>query len=423
MADYSQTILPRLTENRLNGLDLPAGCIAPGYAGYSLANLPASICRWLNLPGLGSQPLVVDYFQTTRKHYQRVIVMVVDGFGWNLLQQFRHESPVADWVDQGLLLPLTSIAPSTTVSALASLWTGVCPAEHSLLGYEMWLKEYGLIANMILQTPAVFQGDPGGLSRSGFVPETFLPVPVMGQHLERNGAKALAFYPVSIMNSGLTRMLTAGAQVLPYYTLSDLFVSLKSTLNHLGGQPTYLSLYWGDLDTLEHRFGPNDERVKMEFINFFQQLDCFLRQVRAAGDQETLFILTADHGQIFTPRIAEYEIRRYPQLAEHLVMQPSGENRLAYFYLRPGHEEGFMREFRATFSDSFGLFPAEQVLQSGLFGTGIVNPRTKDRIGDWISIAHENAYLWWPAKENMMLGRHGGLSAQEMLVPFLALAW
>jgi hypothetical protein len=43
-----------------------------------------------------------------------------------------------------------------------------------------------------------------------------------------------------------------------------------------------------------------------------------------------------------------------------------------------------------------------------------------DRIGDLIAIAADDAYLWWSAGKDFLLGRHGGLGADEMLVPFLA---
>jgi len=46
---------------------------------------------------------------------------------------------------QGLLAPLTSIVPSTTAAALTSLWTGRSAAEHGIAGYELWLKEYGIV--------------------------------------------------------------------------------------------------------------------------------------------------------------------------------------------------------------------------------------------------------------------------------------
>jgi hypothetical protein len=44
-----------------------------------------------------------------------------------------------------------------------------------------------------------------------------------------------------------------------------------------------------------------------------------------------------------------------------------------------------------------------------------------DRLGDWILIAQDDAYLWWSDRENPLLGRHGGLSSAEMLVPFVGM--
>jgi hypothetical protein len=43
-----------------------------------------------------------------------------------------------------------------------------------------------------------------------------------------------------------------------------------------------------------------------------------------------------------------------------------------------------------------------------------------DRLGDLIVIARKDAYLWWADKDNPLIGRHGGLSEQEMVVPFLS---
>jgi hypothetical protein len=41
-------------------------------------------------------------------------------------------------------------------------------------------------------------------------------------------------------------------------------------------------------------------------------------------------------------------------------------------------------------------------------------------MGDLTVIARENHFLWWGDEENPLLGRHGGLTPKEMLVPFLA---
>ena len=65
--------------------------------------------------------------------------------------------------EQGKLAAITSLVPSTTTAALTSLWTGRSPAEHGIVGYELWLKEYGVVSNMILHTPISFGNDAGSL--------------------------------------------------------------------------------------------------------------------------------------------------------------------------------------------------------------------------------------------------------------------
>ena len=37
-----------------------------------------------------------------------------------------------------------------------------------------------------------------------------------------------------------------------------------------------------------------------------------------------------------------------------------------------------------------------------------------------MAVAKGSAYWWWANAENALYGRHGGLSADEMLVPLLA---
>ena len=41
-------------------------------------------------------------------------------------------------------------------------------------------------------------------------------------------------------------------------------------------------------------------------------------------------------------------------------------------------------------------------------------------MGDWLVIPQSNGYFWWDSrKENTMLGRHGGFSPEEMLIPLM----
>jgi hypothetical protein len=77
--------------------------------------------------------------------------------------------------------------------------------------------------------------------------------------------------------------------------------------------------------------------------------------------------------------------------------------------------------FANTWPDDFYLVDPADVLAGGLFGQGPYVAGVQDRLGDLIAVSRRNAYLWWSSKPNLMAGRHGGLSAGEMLVPFFAL--
>ena len=429
MPNLVPELLPKLEAHRLSGLETGPHTLHPYYEGYSLANLPASLCHWLGVPPFGIQPFAPEILEAFPGPFRHVILLVVDGLGLNQFGQFLqagqgNNERYALWsrlMAQATLLPLTSIVPSTTSAALITLWTGRTPAEHGVVGYEMWLKEYGINVNMITHSPASFQGDAGSLRKAGFDPAAFLPHPTLGPHLAANCIQAYAFQHFSIAHSGLAAMLFPQVIAYPFRTLSDLWVTVPAHQKSHAGEQTYTYIYWSELDELSHRFGPQDERIELEFANFTYLVGHFLDELKSYGNGDTLFLVTADHGHLSTPRYSNFELRNHPELASMLHMLPSGESRLAYLYIKPGCEHKVETYLDQALPGRFVLLPAENVLRSGLLGSGRPHPRLADRIGDAVLIAQDGAYLWWPDKENFMLGRHGGLSAIEMQIPLFGM--
>lgn len=421
MPNYLPDLLPALKNFRLNGLEAGADMLYPAYDGQSLANLPASIAHWLGAPPLGSAPLQEVYLKAFGSGpVKHVILLLVDGLGLNMFQRFMQTDPWARWLPDAALLPLTSVVPSTTATALTTLWTGASPAEHGVLGYEMWLREYSMIANLILHSPTAFYGDVGGLKRGGFDPLTFLPVPTLAPHFAAHGIQTFSHQHAGIARSGLSTMLQQGAELLPYKTLNDLWVTLAAVLQARRDERTYSWVYWGELDELSHRFGPDDERVLLEFDTFGYVLQRFLNQLGQHGKGDTLFLMTADHGHLHTPKLPAYDLTNHPDMTDCLVMQPSGEARLPYLYIRPGREEKLRAYMEQAWPGMYRIFRSDELLRTGLFGA---NPgaRTLERLGDWVVVPQKNAYWWWGKIENPLLGRHGGLSSIEMLVPLFGM--
>ncbi len=430
MTDLLDTLLPLLEAHHLpGGVDYGNDIIYPFYQEFSLSNLPASICYWLDAPPLGGPPFGRELMEPIGGPFQHVIVLLVDGLGLDLF--LRLARPGSDkpggkpiWqrlLPEGLLGSITSIAPSTTASALTTLWTGQTPVEHGIMGYDVWLKEYSMIANMIFQTASAFYGDTGGLRRAGFQPETFLPSKTLGTHLLENGAQAYSFQPAAIARSGLSLMHMRDVSIFPYRTHSDLWITLADILAANRNTRTYSYVYWGDIDDLSHRYGPNNERVRLELASFSLMLERFLVSLKTRQNGRTLFIMTADHGHIHTEQNPNLELRNHPEFLSYLTMLPTGESRLAYLNIHPGREKDVRAYVENHWPGQFRLFPTRETLDSQLLGTGKIYPPVYDRTGDWIAIPQGNAYWWFGNKDNPLIGRHGGLSRDEMLVPLFAM--
>jgi len=293
---------------------------------------------------------------------------------------------------------------------------------HAYIGYEMWLKEYSMTINSILHCPTTFMGDNGSLLRAGFIPEQFLGLPTIGELFTHAGIESHAFMPYTIAGSGLSRMHMQQTNLHGYVAESDLWTDLRDLLNLKSKKPRFLYVYWATLDTLIHRFGPEDTRVAAQFAEFCRLLaDSLLPGLDQSTREDTLLLLTADHGSIATPIDEKYDLHTHPQLLQMLRILPTSESRLPFLFLKPGTENLVREYFAQAWPGEFTLITQEQAFAAQLFGKRPENPALLDRVGDLVVLPHGNAYLWWPNHANQMQGRHGGLSRLEMLIPFYAL--
>lgn len=422
MPDLVSQLLPALRKHQIEGLESAGDFLYPNYGGQSILNIPSSICAWLGVPEFGAPALRSEILSPLGGPYKRVVLLLTDALALHLLQGWLNEPEFAIWkqlASRGLLAPLSSVTPSTTCAALTSLWTGVTPGQHGVVGYELWLKEYGVVANMILHSPFSFERHAGGLGLAGFVAEEFLQLPTFGQHLAAHGVRSYALQDYAILRSGLSNMFFPDVTRFGYFNSSDLWVTLRKLLENKSNGKEFYWVYWAEVDTLSHKFGPRDERVRAEFAAFTRAFEeQFYDQVNEGGE-ETLFLLAADHGMVTTEIDPHYDLRNHPNLTRRLHMQPTGENRLAYLFVKPGQIEAVREYIERTWPDQFAILESAYAIECGLFG-GVPSPRLAERLGDLVVAARGSAYWWWGQKENPLIGRHGGLTADEMLVPLLA---
>ena len=419
--------LNMLQERRnLPGVEGSTDILLPNYDGFGLANLTPTISHWLGGPDLSAPVFSEAILSQFAPKYKRVVLLLVDALGYNQLTRLMEQGEADLWkrkLNQSKLFPITSISPSTTASALTTIWTGTTPHEHGIIGYEMWVKSLGMVINTIVHSPITFWGDVGGLARAGFDPVSFLGLPALGELFTNSGIESHAFVPAGIANSGLSKMHHVGTQLHGYTAESDFLANMRDLLNARPNNPKFVYGYWSHVDSLMHRYGTTNERVTEQFRSFSEAFErIFLDKLEPWAREDTLFLLTADHGSVETPRNPAYELRLRPELTDMLVMQPTCEGRLPFLYVKPWQTEAVCQYFDQAWPGEFTLITRQQVLDLELLGRGVPNGDLANRIGDLVAIPHGNTYLWWVNKTNVMLGRHGGLHPDEMLVPLYALS-
>ena len=425
MPDYKDAVLPQLLARQNGPLADGDSLVLPNQTGHSLVNLPGTVSRLLGGPELSSPPLSPVILEKLGGAYRNVIVLLVDALGYEHLLRLMSAGKADFWKEnlpRASLFPLTSISPSTTATALTTLWTGTEPAEHGYIGYELWLKRYSMVINTILHMPAAYFGDVGSLAKAGFTAENFLGIPTLGARFAGRGIESHAFLPASILGSGLSRMHLEKTSVHGYVAESDLWANLRDILNTPARGARYCYVYWSTLDSLIHRYGPNDLRVDNQFADLSRSLEVnFLDGLENQVREKTLLLLTADHGAIATPVHGKYNLGNHPELVNMLRMLPTCEGRLPFLFVKPGMEAAVRAYFANAWPGKFSLLTMDEALSMRLFGIGAEHPELRERLGDLIAVPHEDAYLWWPEKPNVMQGRHGGLHRLEMLIPLYAL--
>jgi hypothetical protein len=143
MADLIAERLPQLLSHRVADFDLGDSIVQPFYEGNSILNIPSSICKLLNIPPFSAPMLDKELLTPIGDGVQHVLFILVDGLALHRFQRWIEEGSAAVWKQlssQGVIAPLTSVLPSTTTSALTSLWCGQPPKAHGIIGYELWLR-------------------------------------------------------------------------------------------------------------------------------------------------------------------------------------------------------------------------------------------------------------------------------------------
>ncbi|MCP4424742.1 MAG: alkaline phosphatase family protein [Chloroflexi bacterium] len=202
-----------------------------------------------------------------------------------------------------------------------------------------------------------------------------------------------------------------------------MFVQMRHLLEEKAGEPLFVNAYWPMVDTLSHIYGWNHESVAAELRAVLSLLAAeFWDKLSLAARKDTAVFITADHGQVVTPKDQRVLLDDHPQLKQMLLMRPAGEPRTAYLYAKHGRQADILEYIQEKLGHAMVAFPADEALAAGLLGPGPHAPQTAERVGDVIVTMRQGYVLLTTnevKKADKMQGRHGGMTDAEMRVPWL----
>jgi predicted AlkP superfamily pyrophosphatase or phosphodiesterase len=391
----------------------------PRYDGGCIANIPETIAKLLGVRA--SRPLK-DERLCRYSECENVVLLLLDGFGAAQLRYSRENHGLPSFerlFSSADFIPITSVFPSTTSSAMASLHTGLTPQEHGIVGYTMFISQLGTIAQMLRFSPIT-----GGRSLfdSGLDPKAFMNAQTIHERLTQEDIDSTVYVPSHIIDSGLSRITYGGADVEPCFSFGDTVIRARRNLEE-EKRKSFHFVYYASPDTVSHARGPYTEEFSAELESLFAILE---RNLFAKLDRQvakkTLLLVSGDHGAV---RVSStLDVAKNPELVSFFRMPPTGDSRASIMNLKPGAMDQTRSFFHKNHEGEFQLFDSTEMLKDGYFGLGRVKVETPGRIGDLIAVprydnAIDNSQL--DSRGDKVPGRHGGLSEEEIEVPLIAM--
>ncbi|MGH3280735.1 MAG: alkaline phosphatase family protein, partial [Trebonia sp.] len=240
----------------------------PSYGESSLADLSASIIASLTGDTAGN---VLGLQETGR-----VCLLLVDGLGLELLRGHQAAAPfLAELAFNSR--PLTAGFPSTTVTSLGSLGTGLTPGIHGMLGYQVAIPGQDRLLNGLHWPEDVD-------------PVAWQPNPTIYEKATAAGVGAVHVAASLYKRSGLTRAVLRGADYRSANYLGAVAALAADAL--AGAERVLVSAYHGDLDATGHRYGVSSPA----WVNQLAHVDKLAEQIAANLPYGAVMYVTADHG-------------------------------------------------------------------------------------------------------------------------------
>ncbi len=373
---------------RSEALGAPSKIVAPLYLGRSLCSvLPSAVAAmgtrgWhdaLGLPGAESY-----------------VVFLVDGLGWHLLQR---QADTAPYLSSLLGEPMTCGVPSTTATSLTSLGTGRAPGAHGVVGFTSRIPGTNTLLDALKWDVDV---DP----RDWQIHDTVFT------RARATGVNVVAIGKRAFEGSGLTVASQRGAEFVGADSPGE---RISAAVRASAEPGSLVYLYEGELDATGHRRG----LASWAWEHQLATVDAFAQQLREALPSRVGLIVTADHGMVDVDADHRFDVDEEPELLDGVSLL-GGEARFRHLYCEAGAVDDVLRAWRARLGADACVVSRDEAIGEGWFGA--VESHVRPRLGDVVVASLGDLAVVSTSRfphEAALIGLHGSLTAEEMLIPLL----
>lgn len=396
-------------EQKSIGIDVPP---VPNYYGAGINNVVPSIFSHLartrgslfdkssaeiqEIVGNVNPGIHVDldsWFPKAGAEASQIVLLVLDGLGFSQLSAHIDELPHLSLLSQCLI---SSVAPTTTATALTSITTGSTPAVHGILGYRMRFGHDKVMNTLSWACPS---------DTSQRLPEP--------QELQRI-APFFNLHPKVVtkaqyQNSGFTRAHLRDTEIIDYRFPSTMVSHVLKLLN--SGEPFVYGYYEG-IDTVAHEYG-----LQETYLEELRAVDYLVGRLISSLPSGCALLITSDHGQVEVPSEPIKLDRRILSMTEVL----SGEGRFRWLHVKNSMSDSVVDLAKELYGEAAWVSTRQQLIEGGYYGSSVENVIEKARLGDVALIAKSNVAFFDPTDTGPyhLVCRHGSLTKDELEVPLL----
>lgn len=334
---------------------------------------------------------------------RRVVVLLVDGLGARQLARASGHAPFL----HSLSTPVDQAHcgfPSTTATSLSTLGTGRYAGEHGVIGWQTALRGERLFNHL------AWQGGPE--------PTDYQDLPSLLLEAGRRDISMTTVSRPEFRGSGFTRAALRGGGYVECTEPGERLAGVQHAVAQAGRRGRALVYaYWPEVDKAGHVNGP----LSLDWGVALEELDTFAAQLARSLPEDTVLVVTADHGMVDAPVTSRRDLAYDPVLGAGVRIL-AGEPRAPQAWCEPGAADDVAATWREELGSDAIVLTRAEAIEAGWFGP--VRPRMESRIGEVVAAMLGDGATVLDSRvlrpEVLRLrGHHGSITDDETQIPLL----